>query len=108
MRKISKIKRRHMRLVFNNIGLSKVWQLSRMVMLVALLALTPSASQAQSVPTPPVDTQKPDESQETFKVDVSVVNIFFNVKDKRGALLPTLKKEDFEVFEDGQKQNIKF
>jgi VWFA-related protein len=41
-------------------------------------------------------------------VDVSVVNIFYNVKDKHGALLPNLKKEDFEILEDGQPQKIKY
>ena len=51
--------------------------------------------------------QDPKDDQ-TFKVDVNVVNLFFNAKDKRGALLPDLKKEDFEVYEDGQKQTIKY
>jgi VWFA-related protein len=50
----------------------------------------------------------PASDQDTFKVDVNVVNIFFNAKDKRGALLPSLKREDFEVYEDGQKQTIKY
>lgn len=46
--------------------------------------------------------------QDTFKVDVNVVNIFFNVKDKRGALIAGLKQEDFQVMEDGQKQTLKY
>jgi VWFA-related protein len=45
---------------------------------------------------------------ETLKVDVNVVNILFNVKDKHGALVPNLKKDDFEVYEDGQKQALKY
>jgi VWFA-related protein len=45
---------------------------------------------------------------QTFKVEVNVVNILFNVKDKHGALVPNLKRDDFELFEDGQKQNIKY
>jgi VWFA-related protein len=44
----------------------------------------------------------------TFKVSVDVVNILFNVKDKRGALIPNLNKEDFNITEDGAKQTIKF
>ncbi len=57
----------------------------------------------------PVDEQQSeDQSVKTFKVDVNVVNIFFNVKDKRGALVPTLKKDDFELFEDGKPQTIKY
>lgn len=56
----------------------------------------------------PVKPSQSKDDQDTFKVDVNVVSIFFNAKDKRGALLPSLKKEDFEVYEDGQKQNIKY
>jgi VWFA-related protein len=37
-----------------------------------------------------------------------VVNLFFNVKDKKGALIPNLKKEDFQVLEDGKQQTIKY
>jgi len=44
----------------------------------------------------------------TLKVNVQVVNVFFNVKDKRGALIPNLKKEAFEVNEDGKPQTIKY
>jgi VWFA-related protein len=36
------------------------------------------------------------------------VNLYFNVKDKRGALIPNLKKEDFQVNEDGKPQLIKY
>ena len=49
-----------------------------------------------------------DQANETFKVDVGVVNIFFNVKDKHGALIPNLKKEDFEIFEEGKPQTVKY
>jgi VWFA-related protein len=44
----------------------------------------------------------------TLKVEVQVVNVYFNVKDKRGALIPNLKKEDFQVSEDGKPQTIKY
>ena len=44
----------------------------------------------------------------TLKVEVQVVNVYFNVKDKRGALIPNLKKEDFQVFEDTKPQTIKY
>ena len=45
---------------------------------------------------------------ETLKVNVNVVNLFFNVKDKHGALIPNLTKDDFQVFEDGKPQTIKY
>lgn len=54
------------------------------------------------------DAQNRDESVGTLKVNVNVVQLFFNVKDKRGALIPTLKKDDFEIYEDGKAQNIKY
>src|SRR5438309_4168961 len=51
------------------------------------------------------DSQKP---SETLKVNVNVVQLFFNVKDKHGALIPNLKKDDFEIAEDGKPQTIKY
>src|ERR1035438_9188024 len=44
----------------------------------------------------------------TIKVDVDVVNILTSVRDKRGALIPTLQKEDFTILEDGKAQPIKY
>ena len=49
-----------------------------------------------------------DDNLQTFKVSVDVVNVFFNVKDKHGLLVPSLGKDSFELYEDGQKQTIKF
>jgi len=45
---------------------------------------------------------------ETLKVNVDVVQLFFNVKDKKGALIPALTKDDFEILEDGKPQTIKY
>jgi VWFA-related protein len=45
---------------------------------------------------------------ETLKVNVEVVQLFFNVKDKHGALIPSLTKTDFDVFEDAKPQTIKY
>ena len=59
---------------------------------------------------PPAAPQEPgpDESLQTFKAQVNVVNLFFNVKDKHGMLIPNLTKTDFQVFEDGKPQTIKY
>jgi VWFA-related protein len=57
------------------------------------------------------DTQKSEDNQEpaeTLKVNVNVVGLFFNVKDKHGALIPNLTKDDFQVLEDGKPQTIKY
>ena len=58
----------------------------------------------------PGDAQKPEDQApaETLKVSVNVVGLFFNVKDKHGALMPNLTKDDFSVFEDGKPQTIKY
>src|SRR5579863_8175455 len=81
----------------------------------SLIAQQPAAQTPaqQSVPSQPGtgQEQKPDDSQtptETIKVGVNVVQLFFNVKDKHGALIPNLTKDDFEIFEDGAKQNLKY
>lgn len=71
-------------------------------------------SQAQQLPrlvTPdqsPAQDQVPDDSVSTLKVNVNVVQLFFNVKDKKGGLIPNLPKDDFEIFEDGKQQTIKY
>jgi VWFA-related protein len=56
------------------------------------------------------DDQAPESEQsvETLKVNVGVVQLFFNVKDKRGALIPTLAKTDFQILEDTKPQTIKY
>ncbi len=37
-----------------------------------------------------------------------MVNLFFNVKDKHGMLIPNLTKDDFQVMEDGKPQTVKY
>jgi VWFA-related protein len=44
----------------------------------------------------------------TIKVDVDIVNVLASVRDKRGALIPNLEKQDFTVLEDGKPQEIKY
>ena len=75
---------------------------------------TPTASKSAAQPPAaqkPAEAQKPEDDQgpaETLKISVNVVGLFFNVKDKHGALIPKLTKEDFEVYEDGKPQTIKY
>lgn len=70
---------------------------------------TPNQQPAQKQQAP--SDQNPDQSQgpvETLKANVNVVQLFFNVKDKHGLLIPNLTKEDFDVAEDGKPQTIKY
>ncbi len=55
-------------------------------------------------------SEEPDDRRpaETLKVNVNVVQLFFNVKDKKGGLIPSLPKDKFEVFEDHKPQTIKY
>ena len=76
-------------------------RISRNAVAALLMFLIPFAgARAQS-------KEKQDELP-TFRSQVSVVSLFFNVKDKKGMLIPNLKKDDFTVVEDGKPQTIKY
>jgi VWFA-related protein len=45
---------------------------------------------------------------QTIKVDVSVVSILASVRDKKGALIANLTKDDFTILEEGKAQTIKY
>ena len=49
-----------------------------------------------------------DEPVTTFKARSDVVQLFFNVKEKKGGLIPNLPKENFDVLENGKPQVIKY
>ena len=91
-----------------------VLQLRRTALLILLAALlVPFPGLAQQTPEiqkAPQQSQEKgqDEPLETLKVDVNVVNVFFNVKDKHGLLIPDLAKDQFEIIEDGKPQTIKY
>jgi VWFA-related protein len=56
-------------------------------------------------------TPKKEEDQEpvaTFKARSDLVQQFFNVKGKNGGLIGGLTKDDFDLFENGKPQTIKF
>lgn len=44
----------------------------------------------------------------TLKVEVNLVNILFNVREKHGGLVGNLEKSDFKIYEDGKEQQIKY
>src|SRR6476660_8692667 len=46
------------------------------------------------------------ESDTTFKGNVKLVNVFVTVTDERGAPIASLKKDNFELREDGKEQKI--
>lgn len=99
-----------------------------LVLLCWMMLTLPAVSQTQNLPPPKnPDTgpqtnnddssgptmrdrtkQADDNPVETLKVNVDVVSLLFNVKDKSGHLLPNLNKDEFQVVEDGKPQNIKY
>ncbi|HEU4414132.1 MAG TPA: VWA domain-containing protein [Candidatus Angelobacter sp.] len=93
-----------------------------------MLALLPLSALAQGSGSPP-SNQAPqperhapttDEDQDqtpinkgqnntpVFRKNVNLVNVLFNVKDKHGAMVPNLPKEEFELLEEGKPQTIKY
>ena len=68
-----------------------------------LFALTVALCAQQQQPQKPVE-----DAPATIKVDVNVVNILASVRDKKGALMPHLEKQDFNILEDGKPQTIKY
>src|ERR1700742_3451625 len=71
----------------------------------SLLLLTVCAASAQDNAAP---AGSDDQSVTTLKVNVDVVQLFFNVKDKKGGLIPNLTKNDLQIFEDGKQQSIRY
>ncbi len=57
---------------------------------------------------PPKGKPADDDAPAPIKVDVNVVNILASVRDKRGALIPNLEKNEFTILEDGKAQTIKY
>src|SRR5215216_3296096 len=78
-----------------------LWSTATLVALTAgLSAQTPG--QAPATPPNSATTQE----RPTFKVQVDLVTNDIIVRDEKGNFIPDLKKEDFEIYEDGIKQDI--
>src|SRR4051812_593573 len=71
------------------------------VFLVALMAAPSAQTPVQPPPAAPAQEAKP-----TFKVSVDLVTNDIIVRDEKGNFIPDLKKDEFEIFEDGVKQDI--
>src|SRR5437870_3909223 len=74
----------------------------------ALVALTAGLSAQAPAPAPaqpPANTAAAQE-RPTFKVQVDLVTNDIIVRDEKGNFIPDLKKDEFEIYEDGVKQDI--
>lgn len=50
----------------------------------------------------------PQDDLPTIKVDVDLVNLMFTVRNKNNALISTLTKDNFTIYEDGKAQTTKY
>lgn len=66
--------------------------------------MTASAAFAQSRLLARANEQ--DDPGTTFKVDVKLVNVFVTVQDQNGSPISSLKKENFELLEDGHPEKL--
>lgn len=48
------------------------------------------------------------EDDQPIKVDVDVVNLFCTVRNKANGIVANLAKQDFDLFEDGKQQTVKY
>src|SRR5271167_3497782 len=48
------------------------------------------------------------QDEPTIKVDVNLVNVLCSVRNNSNGLVGNLEKKDFQVFEDGKEQEIKY
>jgi VWFA-related protein len=74
--------------------------MSSRIALAGLLALVIALPAQQK---PPQQDQIP-----TFSSTSDLVNVLCAVRDKKGRLINTLEKADFQIFEDGKPQDIKY
>ena len=72
---------------------------TRILLAMLLLALAPMPGSGQ---------ENQEQAPTTLKVSTEVVNVYAVVEDKKKHLIPDLKKEDFEVQEDGVPQEIRY
>src|SRR5438128_9907812 len=69
-----------------------------------LVALT--AGLSAQTPAKPASSSDAPQEKPTFKVQVDLVTNDIIVRDEKGNFIPDLKKDEFEIFEDGVKQDI--
>ena len=82
--------------------MSKGLRLATLLVFFAAAGLTAGQSSPGQQPAPP----QPSQQQPTFKVRVDYVEVDVVVTDRQGNLVRDLKKEDFQVLEDGKGQTI--
>ena len=86
-----------------NLKMNGFWSTTLLVVLAAgLSAQTPAQPPAQ----PPASATTTTQQKPTFRVQVDLVTNDIVVRDDKGNFIPDLKKDEFEVYEDGVKQEL--
>ena len=67
---------------------------------------SPPPSTQQAPPTP--SQEAPQQSGQTFKREVNLVDVLFTVLNRRNKLVPDLEQGDFKVFDEGKPQEIRY
>jgi VWFA-related protein len=78
-------------------------------LLLAGLMLLPPTQVGMLAQQPPAAPQNADDDLgDPIKVDVDVVNVYCSVRNKQNGIISNLTKDDFDLYEDGTKQTIKY
>src|SRR6478736_8434110 len=86
-----------------NLKMNGFWSTALLVVLAAgLSAQTPAQPPAQ----PPASATATAQQKPTFRIQVDLVTNDIVVRDDKGNFIPDLKKDEFEVYEDGVKQEL--
>jgi len=87
------------------------WTLISLLLLLGIAPLGAQFKRSESPqpPSPASSAPPADQAQDdqVIKVDVSLVNLYFSVRENHGGYVSNLKQEDFEVYEDGKLQTLK-
>ncbi len=79
------------------------------VFLVLFLLSPPPSALELAAGSPPAESQaRQPEQTPVIRDVVELVNVLCTVKDRKGKLIHDLQKQDFEVLEEGQPQDIRF
>ena len=78
----------------------------RIAFALTLAALSGGLLAAQQQPAPQTPAPPADQPPVTFRVEVNYVEVDAVVTDAQGTPISNLTKDDFEIFEDGKKQDV--
>jgi VWFA-related protein len=78
----------------------------RLAFALTLAALSGGLLAAQQQPAPQTPTPPADQPPVTFRVEVNYVEVDAIVTDAQGNPISNLTKNDFEIYEDGKKQDV--